>query len=248
METGKAKVFQMNLDDLSPSERLSGIRERIQAALKKSPHGPRSVTIVGACKAQSLIKIRSFAEMGVMDMGQNYAQELLTKAPMCMDLNVRWHFIGNLQSNKVKQILPYVSSIQTVDSVELAKRISRVAEQTSSIQKPIPIMIQTNFGHERQKSGLPPQVVESLFAEFMKVDGVELVGLMTIPPVHKDAEKMRPYFKDLKSLFEKLKPLHRHPERFTELSMGMSNDFEVAVEEGATCVRIGTSLFGPRPA
>lgn len=202
---------------------------------------------MGASKAQSMNKIRALADFGVVDMGENYAQELLMKAPLSMDVGLRWHFIGHLQSNKVKHILPYVSSIDSVDSLELAKRISRLASQSEVQRGPIPCMLQVNLGHERQKAGLPPQVIEELFPEFLQIEGIEVIGLMSIPPAHKEAEKMRPYFRELKSLYDRLRDRHRFPERFSVLSMGMSQDFEVAIEEGSTCIRLGTALFGPRP-
>jgi hypothetical protein len=131
--------------------------------------------------------------------------------------------------------------------LELAEKIGRVREQLEIRKPAIPIMIQVNLGNERQKSGLSPQVVEQLFLEFAKVDGIKVVGLMSIPPAHREPEKMRPYFKALKELFDRLKLIHPEPAIFQYLSMGMSNDFEIAIEEGANCVRIGEALFGPRP-
>lgn len=232
---------------MSISDQITRIRKSIDEALKRSAFGYRDVTVMGASKDQSLNKIREAAELGIVDMGENYAQEVMTKAPMSMSFNIRWHFIGKLQSNKIKHILPYISSIDSVDSVELAKKISRVREQLALNKPRVPIMIQVNVGNERQKSGLPPQVVEDLFSEFLLEDGVEVVGLMCIPPVHKEAEKSRPYFKLMKELFDRLSQIHPRKENFRYLNMGMSNDYEVAIEEGANVVRLGTCLFGPRP-
>lgn len=232
---------------MSISDQITSIRKSIDAALKRSAFGHRDVTVMGASKDQSLNKIREASELGIVDMGENYAQEVMTKAPMSMSFNIRWHFIGKLQSNKIKHILPYISSIDSVDSVELAKKISRVREQLSLNKPRIPIMIQVNVGNERQKSGLPPQIVEDLFSEFLAEEGVEVVGLMCIPPAHKEAEKSRPYFKLMKELFDRLAEVHPRKENFRYLSMGMSNDYEVAIEEGANVVRLGTCLFGPRP-
>lgn len=233
---------------MSVSDNLKQIRERIEKALQKSPFKQKAVSIMGASKDQSLNHIREAAELGVLDMGENYAQELLRKAPMSMDTGIRWHYIGRLQSNKIKHLLPYISSIDTVDSVELAKKISRVRSQLEVKRAPIPIMLQVNVGHERQKSGLPPNVIENLFPDFMAEEGVEVIGLMCIPPAYKDAEKARPFFKQMRELMDKLRPSHRKPEVFNVLNMGMSNDFEVAIEEGANLVRIGEALFGPRPS
>jgi len=232
---------------MSLSENIAKLRARIQRALERSPFGNRQLIIMGASKGQSLNKIREIAELGISHMGENYAQELLTKAPISMDLDIQWHFIGRLQSNKIKHILPYVTSIDSVDSVELVQKIGRVRRQLELKRERIPIMIQVNVGQERQKSGLSPDVVENLFPDFLEEGGVEVVGLMCIPPAHKDVKKIRPYFKQMKELFEKLKLLHKNPEHFQYLSMGMSADFEVALEEGSNCIRIGTALFGPRP-
>lgn len=231
---------------MSLSEKLKEINKKINAALAKSPYGPRSVTILGASKGQSLNDVRSAGELGVLDMGENYAQELLRKAPLCLDTGIRWHFMGKVQSNKIKHFLPYASSVQSVDSLEIAQRISRVREQMEKERPPIPILIQVNVGSERQKSGLPTQVVDDLFSEFLENRGIRVAGLMCLPPVHKDPEKSRPYFKTMKELFNRLKEKHPQPEIFNVLSMGMSNDYPIAVEEGSTCVRIGTALFGPR--
>lgn len=224
------------------------IQKNIEAALKRSPYGSRAVTLMGASKSQSLNTIRSAAELGILDMGENYAQELLTKAPLCLDMKIRWHFIGKLQSNKVKHILPYVTSIGSVDSLEVADRVGRALESLDVQRPAVPILLQVNQGSERQKSGLPPSVIESLFSRFLQVRGVAVVGLMTIPPVTKDKEKMRGYFKEMKTLFDKIKKIHDKPEIFQHLSMGMSADYEIAVEEGSTVVRIGEALFGPRSA
>lgn len=230
------------------SERLKDIRARIEKALSRSRYGHRAVTIVGASKAQSLNSIREAAELGVIDMGENYAQELLTKAPMALGSDIRWHFIGKLQSNKVKHILPYVASIDSVDSLELAQRIARVRDGLDIKRAIVPIMIQVNIGSERQKSGLPPAVVDKLFQDFCKIEGVGVSGLMCIPPVTKDAERARQSFALMKKLFDELRKRHPQPEIFRALSMGMSGDFEMAIEEGSTCVRIGEALFGPRPS
>lgn len=246
MNSGKAKAAVSEQASPSFYDRLSRIKLQIQEALGRSPHGSRSVRIIGACKDQSITAIRKLAELGVVEMGQNYAQELLARAPLCMDLGIRWHFIGHLQANKVKHILPYISQCDSVDSIELAKRIARLAESSDHWRGPVPILLQVNLGHERQKSGLPPSVVESLFSEFVEIEGVKLVGLMSVPPLHRDPEKMRPFFRDLKQLFDRLRQKHPEPELFTDLSMGMSNDFEVAIEEGATSIRLGSCLFGPR--
>ncbi len=228
-------------------ERIQSIQSRVNAALKRSPHGQKTVTILGASKDQSLNKIRDAAEVGVLDMGENYAQELLKKAPLCLDTKIRWHYIGRLQSNKIKHLIPYVTSMSSIDSLELAERVGRLVLQSETPREPMPILLQVNLGSERQKSGLPPQVIEDLFPRFLEVKGVQVVGLMTIPPQTKDKDRARMNFREMKKLFDKLKSQHSDSKSFQYLSMGMSADFEEAIEEGANVVRIGEALFGPRP-
>lgn len=236
-----------NTESTTLSERLKALRSRVDKALARSKHGQKNITILGVTKAQSLNSARAAAELGILDMGENYAQELLTKAPLCLDTDIRWHFIGKLQSNKIKHIIPYVASIQSVDSLELADRIVRVAQGLETPREKVPIMIQVNLGNERQKAGLPPAVIENLFAQFLAMDGLIVAGLMAVPPQSKDPEKTRVHFQTLKGLYDRLLQQHKKPEQFNVLSMGMSHDFEVAIEEGATCIRIGEALFGARP-
>ena len=229
------------------AERYQDILRRVREAVRRSPHGNTNVMIMGASKAQSLNKIREASELGIMDMGENYAQELLTKAPLTLDTQIRWHFIGRLQSNKIKHLVPYVSSIGSVDSLELAERIGRVVESLEVAKPPMPILIQVNQGSERQKSGLPMQIIENLFSRFNHIKGVQVVGLMTIPPQSKDSLKTVGYFKEMKEFFERLKAQHPEPSVFKYLSMGMSADFEMAIEQGSNMIRVGELLFGPRP-
>jgi len=227
-------------------DRLKNIKERIEAAARRSRFGFRPIEIIAVSKAQSVTGIRTLAQMDHVQFGENYVQELIGKAPLCQDLPIRWHFIGQLQSNKLKHLLPYVSSIDSVDSVELAKRIARLREQLQPKRPPVPIMLQVNVGSERQKAGLPPQVLEELFPQFIKEIGVSVTGLMAIPPYYKDPEKGRPHFQAMKDLFDRLQKQYPDLRHFQTLSMGMSADFEIAIEEGANCVRIGEALFGPR--
>jgi pyridoxal phosphate enzyme (YggS family) len=229
------------------AERYQDILRRVRQAMKRSPFGQSQVMIMGASKAQSLNKIREASELGVTDMGENYAQELLTKAPLTLDTNIRWHFIGRLQSNKIKHLVPYASSIGSVDSLELAERIGRVVESLEVPRASMPILLQVNQGSERQKSGLPMPIIENLFGRFNQIKGIQVVGLMTIPPQAKDPSKAREYFKEMKEFFEKLKVQHPDPSVFRFLSMGMSSDFEMAIEEGSNMIRVGEALFGPRP-
>jgi pyridoxal phosphate enzyme (YggS family) len=242
MESTTNKVPQMTL-----YQTLESIRKRVADALERSRHKQKNVMIMGVSKGQQLNGIRSAAELGLLDLGENYAQELLTKAPLCTDLSVRWHFIGKVQSNKIKFLLSHVTSICSVDSLEIADRISRVRDQLDAERPPIPILLQVNLGNDPHRAGLQPEVIDNIFERFLNIEGVAVSGLMAIPPFVRNIKLVRPHFQKMKELFDKLKERHSNPQIFQVLSMGMSRDFEEAIEEGSTCVRIGEAIFGPRP-
>lgn len=226
---------------------IESVRNRIKEALKRSPHGPRNVMLIGVSKGHPVTLVRSAAELSVLDFGENYAQELLSKAPFCQDLGVRWHYIGKLQANKIKHLLPHVVSIQTVDSLEHAERISRLRDQLTVERPPIPVCLQVNLGNDSHRAGLQPEIISQMFSRFCSISGIAVSGLMTIPPFSRTPKQARVHFQSMKQLFDRLIQEHPNPEIFKVLSMGMSADFEEAIEEGATCIRIGEALFGPRP-
>ncbi len=161
------------------------------------------------------------------------------------DLAVSWHFIGHLQSNKAKVALESFAWIHTLDRESLARELNRAAQK---LGKRIPVLIQVNTGYEESKSGLAPEALFPLFELASSLDGLEIRGLMALPPYYDDPEEVRPHFRALRVWLERLRDRSRSPEMLSELSMGMSHDFEVAIEEGATMVRIGTALFGTRTA
>ena len=182
---------------------------------------------------------------GATDVGENRVQELLEKYDRTAE-PVRWHLIGHLQTNKVKNIIDKVVLIHSVDSLKLAKEISKRA---IAADKVMDILIEINIGMEGSKSGVPAEDVESLVKEIAaECEGVRIRGVMCVPPIGETSEDSRPYFKKTKAIFDNLKTLDLPQERFLPdtLSMGMSGDFEVAVEEGATIVRVGSSIFGKR--
>ena len=182
---------------------------------------------------------------GATDVGENRVQELLEKYDRTAE-PVRWHLIGHLQTNKVKNIIDKVVLIHSVDSLKLAKEISKRA---IAADKVMDILIEINIGMEESKSGVPAEDVESLVKEIAaECEGVRIRGVMCVPPIGETSEDSRPYFKKTKAIFDNLKTLDLPQERFLPdtLSMGMSGDFEMAVEEGATIVRVGSSIFGKR--
>ncbi len=198
------------------------------------------VRLVAVSKAQPVERLLAAREDGCDLFGENYAQELVKKAEVVA--GVTWHFIGHLQSNKVKAILPHVSLIHSVDRSSLLREIDRRA---AALGKRQPILIEVNVGRETSKSGVTEEDLPGLVHQALEKNAVELRGLMAIPPFAWSPEETRQAFRRLRELRDGLE--QRFGESFPELSMGMSGDFEAAIEEGATLVRVGTAIFGPRP-
>ena len=222
------------------SKNLDNVRERIQKAALKAGRDPESVILVAVSKVHTASAIREAYAAGQRHFGENYAQELRDKALELKDLeDIHWHFIGHLQRNKVKHVAPNVSLMETVDSPRL---IEELAKQATRLGRTIDCLIQVNVGKEEQKSGCTTGETPALLEMVEETDALELKGLMTIPPWDLEVEETRKYFIGLSELREKL----GGPSRLPHLSMGMSHDFDVAIEEGATLVRVGTAIFGQR--
>jgi pyridoxal phosphate enzyme (YggS family) len=225
---------------------LQTLRDRIAAAVARRGPGPE-VRLIGVSKRQPLNKIAAAHAAGLRDFGENYAQELRDKLrEWPSDRPARWHYIGALQSNKLKYIVGKVALIHTVDRVELIQQIDRLAARAGLVQA---FLIEVNLADEHQKAGVDPAALPDLLDACAQVEHARCVGLMIIPPAD-EPEATRPYFRALRELRERL-TLDRegHARRnvdLRELSMGMSADFEVAIEEGATLVRVGTAIFGAR--
>ena len=215
-------------------ENISQIREAIT---KFSPY-PERVKIEGVSKYQSIEKIREAIKEGINILGVNYAQagkelqELLKNEP------VSWHFIGHIQSRKSKLLLDY-DCIESLDRLEVAQKLNELA---SKVEKKISVLVEVNIGNEPQKSGLKTDEVNGFFFELSKLPHITVQGLMAMPPAL-EPEKRRPFFKALRTLFEELSQSYE----MKELSMGTSEDYQVALQEGATLIRLGSCLFGPRP-
>jgi pyridoxal phosphate enzyme (YggS family) len=215
-----------------------------QEKLKAAGRTRESLKILAVSKLQPLQKIKSLFEQGQIYFAENYVQEALQKQETLKDLAIEWHLIGSLQKNKVKQIVGHFALIHSVDSTELARAISNQAQKTNTTQK---ILIQVNLAHEFTKGGFSRESLMQQWPEMGALPGIEITGLMTMPPLTDDPEEVRPYFRDLTGLRSEL--MQYGPGRHTlrELSMGTSHDYHVAIEEGATIVRLGTILFGERP-
>lgn len=214
--------------------------KRISKAALDAGRSPDQVTLVAVSKTKPAEVVRRAYEAGQRDFGENYVQELTAKAAELHDLHdIRWHLIGHLQTNKVKQVVKLVHMVQTVDSVRLARELAHRAEQAG---KRLPTLIEVNVGGEEQKSGVTEPETREVVDAVRALGALELRGLMTVPPFDLDAGQTAPYFERLRRLRDEL----GGPQVLPELSMGMSHDFEVAIRFGATMVRVGTSIFGTR--
>jgi hypothetical protein len=231
---------------LSPLEK---IHQRITLAINRLGRSPKSITLVGASKGQPFEKIISFAQMGLLDFGENYVQEWKQKKEKIqktfqeLEKQLHWHFIGHLQRNKVSKVAGKCHLIHSVDSLRLAEKISSEAKKLDVNQK---ILLEINLAEEKNKSGMSRNVLCKELPTLVKLPNLYIDGLMAIPPALEPPELVRPFFRQLKSLLDECNQSGFLAHPMTELSMGMSHDYEIAIEEGATMVRIGTALFGPR--
>ncbi len=224
-------------------EHIAHCRQAISSACRRAQRELSTVQLVAASKTHDADVIREAFGLGIHNFGENYVQEWQTKRTSLQDLSdLQWHFIGHLQRNKVRFLIPGVSVIHSVDSFSLAKEISKESLRHG---RSTSILFQVNTSGEDSKSGVQPDSLLDLVSECKNLGGIVLSGLMAIPEAQDDAEDVRPEFRLLAELRQDVQTRHSL-EHFTELSMGMSSDFEVAIEEGATLVRLGTALFGER--
>jgi pyridoxal phosphate enzyme (YggS family) len=223
-------------------ENLEKIQQRIRAACDRCDREPNSVTLLAVTKGQPPEIVRAAADLGLTLFGENKVQEAKAKIPLCSG-RLRWHFIGHLQSNKCRDAVELFGMIQSVDSLLLAQEISKRAEPAA---KTMPILLEVNVAGEASKFGCQPERLLAVLKEINALPRIEIHGLMTVPPWSAEPEKVRPHFRRLRELKLECEQILGAP--LPHLSMGMSGDFDVAIEEGATMIRIGTALFGPRPA
>lgn len=225
----------------SIAARLAAVRERIAGAAARAGRRPADVKVVAAGKTQPATAVAEAVAAGVDAVGENRVQEAVAKRPL-VGGSVPWHLIGPLQRNKARHALDVFDVIETVDRVELADRLETLLAGTPRL---VPVFLEINVGGESQKSGLAPDAAAALADHLLaRCPHLRLTGVMTVPPWDSDPERSRPHFAALRGLAERLARGHGLPP--LELSMGMSEDFEVAVEEGATLVRLGRVLFGAR--
>jgi len=222
------------------AENLHLIQQRIAAACARAGRAANSVTLLAVSKSHPPETIRAAVECGQLHFGENKIQEAKAKIPLCPG-RARWQFIGHLQSNKVRDAVELFELIQGVDSLAIAREISKRAEAAAKL---MPVLLEVNVAGEASKFGYPPAQLLAELKELNALPKIEIHGLMAIPPFSPVAEKARPYFQRLRELKVECEKILGAP--LPHLSMGMSGDFEVAIEEGATIVRIGTALFGER--
>lgn len=224
------------------AERTQQVKEALAEAARAAGRKTEDVSLVAVSKLHPASDIRALAETGQVDFGENYVQEALGKQEELADLDVRWHFIGGLQSNKAKFVAGNFALVHSVDSRKLANTLSNKALARETVQD---MLLQVNIAGEEQKSGISVESLPELADAVMEMDGVRLCGLMTMPPFFDEPERARPVFARLRQLRDELEG--RLGISLPHLSMGMTGDFVPAVEEGATLVRIGTRIFGARP-
>ena len=229
-----SKMFRMQV-----YENIRIIREKIERASIRSGRSADDVTLVAVTKNQPVEAIMQLLETGVIDLGENRSQELISKKE-ALEARINWHFIGHLQRNKVRYIIPFIYLIQSVDSMALAREISAGAKRINKVQD---VLLEVNVSGEATKQGFAPDEVAQALNELVLLGNVRVKGLMTMAPLENDAELTRPHFAKLKKLYDSISSRQERNIEMQYLSMGMSNDFEVAIEEGSNMVRIGTAIF-----
>jgi pyridoxal phosphate enzyme (YggS family) len=225
------------------AENLAWVRERIERAALRAGRAPQAIRLVAVSKTVDSERIAQAVQGGVKILGENYVQEAQKKIS-AVGRGVSWHFIGHLQTNKAKSAVGLFDFIHSVDRLSVAEELNRFARQQGKV---LPVLLQVHLSEETSKSGAKEEEILELAEKLSTMERISVKGLMTMPPYFEHAEEARPYFVRLRKLGEWLAKREIRGIAMEELSMGMSNDFEVAIEEGATLVRIGTAIFGPRP-
>jgi len=231
---------------MSIAENIARVRERIEAAARRAGRRSEDTALMAVSKTFPAERIREVYDAGLRLFGENRVQEFTGKRDSLRDLaDIEWHLIGHLQTNKAAKAVELFGAVDSVDSLRLAQKLNASAEQ---LWKKIKVLVEINVGGEAAKSGVAPdsQELEELLLAAPELTQIEFRGLMTVPPFTDDPQQARPYFRKLRELRDQIAGRRLAAVEMTVLSMGMSHDFEVAIEEGATCVRVGTAIFGER--
>ena len=231
-------------EPLTISRKIDAVKDEVASTCAKADRAHSSVVICGASKTRSPAEIREAFECGIRDFGENYVQEAEPKMQALADAEINWHFIGRVQSNKTKQIAEHFDWVQTVDRFSIARRLSDARAKASKKDQPLNVCIQVNMDEEEQKAGVNVDELPDLIRETAQLPNLRLRGLMIIPKAPEQASNSIDPFIKLKMLFETHAP--SEASHWDTLSMGMSGDFKEAIEAGATIIRLGTSIFGPR--
>lgn len=224
---------------------LDTIRRRIQAAADRAGRSPASITLVAVSKTFSADDVRAAAAAGQRVFGENRVQEAIPKIEALADLHLEWHLIGHLQSNKARKVVPAFAWVESIDGLDLLMKVDAAASEIGVRRS---ILIQVDLAHEATKHGADAATLRPLVDAALESRALDLRGLMLVPPIPDQAEDSRPWFRQLRALRDALVSDGVPADRLGDLSMGMSHDFEVAVEEGATMVRVGSAIFGTRPS
>jgi len=224
--------------------RLADVRARLAAATQRSGRQADQVRLIAISKTHPASVVQQAIELGATDLGENRVQEAEGKIAEIGREKVRWHLVGHLQANKSRRAVSLFDVIHSLDTVDLARRLDRLCVEEG--RDSLPVLIQVDLGHEETKSGIDESEITHLVESLGPLTRVKLIGLMTLPPFFDDPEQSRPFFRRLRELRDELNRRGAFGDRTGELSMGMTHDFEVAIEEGATMVRVGTAIFGAR--
>lgn len=245
-------MFPMTVD---PTEglaaRFADVKRRVSEAAETCGRRPEDVTLIAISKTHPASVIEKLIELGATDLGENRVQEAETKIPELGRSEAGatgpcWHLVGHLQANKARRALGLFDVIHSLDSIDLARRLDRLCSEVG--RDSLPLLVQVDLGHEETKSGVDENELAPLVETVQQLERLKLIGLMTLPPFFEDPKQARPYFRRLRELRDELAAKGAFGDRGGELSMGMTHDFAVAIEEGATMVRIGTAIFGERHA
>ena len=231
---------------MSISENLAAVRERVTGAARRAERRPEEIALMAVCKTQPVERIREAYAAGQRLFGENRVQEFSAKADALQDLHgAQWHMIGHLQSNKAAKAVELFQAVDSVDSLKLAEKLDAAAR---GLGRMLDVLIEVNVGREEAKSGIAPDSrdLDGLLRAAPRLEALDFCGLMTVPPFTDDPEGVRPYFRKLRELRDAIASRNLPGVAMDQLSMGMSHDFEIAIDEGSTCVRVGTAVFGER--
>lgn len=228
---------------MSIRENIDDIVKRIENTCKKVGRNPNDITVIAVSKTVESERAREAVEAGINNLGENRVQELVKKYDELKDLDIKWHMIGHLQKNKVKYIIDKTVLIHSVESLSLAEEINKRAEKNNLIAN---VLVELNIGEEDSKFGIKEESVYDFILSLEKFENLRVVGLMTVAPFCENPEDVRWVFKKMKNIYDEISTMNLRNTEMKYLSMGMTNDFEIAIEEGSNIIRIGTAIFGAR--